>query len=293
MRARDIALIVLTVAIWGTNFVAIRWGLEEMPPFFLTALRFLLVLFPAIFFVPRPKTEAWKVFFIGLLVSFGQFTLVYLAMALGLPAGLASLLIQIQVAFTIILSFVIFHEKVSAIQLIGLIVAFFGFSFFFLDRSPTHQPILPILIVFVAALSWSFGNQIYKLVGDANRFAITIWSSLVPVVPLFVLSYIFEGEDVVGKLQNITMKGWLSVLFTAYFSTILAYSIWGYMMGKYKSILVMPWALTIPIFGFGSAAILLGEKITATEILAAALILSGLALCIFAPQWNNRRKAVI
>ncbi len=289
LSIRDLALIFITVFIWGTNFVAIRWGLDELPPFFFTAFRFSLVALPAIFLVPKPKTEWWKVVLLGCFVALGQFSLLFLAMALGLKAGLASLIMQAQVVFTIILSFFIFGERVSALQILGIVIAFAGFSLFFLDQSPLAAPIVPILVALAAAFSWACGNQVYKVVGDANRFHLTIWSSLVPIVPMFVASFFWEGGSL-DLVLNLSFKGWASVLFTAYLSTILAYSLWGILLGKFPSAIIVPFALTIPIFGFLSAWALLGERLSGVEMLASVVILVGLFITVMAKRL--RRLAI-
>lgn len=280
LSLRDFFLILIVVFIWGTNFVAIRWGLDDMPPMFFTSLRFFMVAFPAIFFIRPPKLEWWKTFGVGLLVCTGQFSLLFLAIELGLRAGLASLLMQAQVLFTIILSFVIFKERLSQIQIIGIILAFIGFGFFYWLRAEGGLSILPLLLALMAAFSWSCGNMIYKISGDANRFHLTIYAALVPVVPMLLLSFYIEDVRLVNTLQGITTKGWLSLAYNSYLSTILAYSLWASLLGRFPAGVITPFALLIPIFGMLAAWGLLGETISGLEAIASLLIGAGILISV-------------
>ncbi len=291
MRAIDVLLILLTVMIWGTNFVAIRWGLDEMPPLFFTGLRFLLVAFPAILFIPKPKASWSQIFWLGLFIGTLQFSLLFFAMAAGLPAGVASLIMQVQVVFTLMMSAWLFRERISWLQGAGIFLAFIGFAVLVRSDDPDMPGFIPILIALLGAFSWACGNLVYKTTQGSNRFHLTIYSALVAPVPMFVLSYLYESAQPLEILTVLSWRAWGSVFFTVVLSTIVAYGIWGTLLGKYPSILVTPWALTIPLFGFSSAAILLGEEVTPDDVIASVLILLGLGLCLLAPEIGKRWTA--
>lgn len=288
MPLRDYALILLTVFIWGTNFVAIRWGLDDMPPLFFTGLRFLLVGIPLVFFLPKPATSWWNIVLLGFFICTLQFSLLFIAIHLGLPAGLASLVMQIQVVFTLLLFSVFFHERVTILQFLGILLAFLGFGVLAFNMQLGAQSLWPYFIAITGAFAWSCGNVVYRLAGHANRFHLTIYAALVAPLPMFVLSYFLETPRPDLVLMNISARGWWSLVYNSLFSTIIAYGVWGTLLGKHKSILVAPWALTIPIFGLVSAAILLGEHIDHYEIIASSVILSGLALSILGPEFQKR-----
>ena len=280
MSLKDLGLILIVVFIWGTNFVAIRWGLDEMPPLFFTALRFCMVAFPAIFFIKPPNLAWWKTLAVGLFVCTGQFGLLFLAIELGLRAGLASLLMQIQVLFTIILSFTIFKERLVITQFFGILIAFTGFAIFYVLRAEGGLPIMPLILALLAAFSWSCGNMIYKIAGDANRFHLTIYAALVPIIPMLLLSLTFEHSNVFSLIGGITTKGWLSLAYNAYLSTIVAYGLWASLLGRFPAGIITPFALLIPIFGMLSAWVLLGETITGYETLASLLIGFGILISV-------------
>ena len=130
MRPADILAVILVTSIWGFNFVVVEWGLEGMPPFLMASVRFLLVVFPAIFFLPRPATSWLNIFLFGLFFGVIQFGLLFFAMAVGMSAGLASVVIQSQAFFTAGLSFLLFAERISGRRMTGILLAFIGIGNF-------------------------------------------------------------------------------------------------------------------------------------------------------------------
>src|SRR4051794_12819715 len=104
MTSRDRALAVLVPVIWGFNFVVIEWGMHDVPPLVFVALRFAAVVVPAVFLVPRPKASWRTVVLVGVFMSLGQFGFLYTSMDLGMPPGLAALVLQAQVLFTVLIA---------------------------------------------------------------------------------------------------------------------------------------------------------------------------------------------
>jgi O-acetylserine/cysteine efflux transporter len=101
MPRRHVILAFVVAVVWGVNFVVIHVGLRDFPPLLFAALRFTVVAFPAVLFVRRPAVPLRWVLGVGTFLSAGQFGLLFVAMDQGLPAGLASLVLQVQVLFTI------------------------------------------------------------------------------------------------------------------------------------------------------------------------------------------------
>ncbi len=113
MSRKDGVLALLVVVVWGLNFVVIKVGLHNMPPLMLAGLRFMLVAFPAIFFVARPKVPLNLLLGYGLTISFAQFAFLFCAINFGMPAGLASLVLQAQAFFTIVLGAFTFRGAIA------------------------------------------------------------------------------------------------------------------------------------------------------------------------------------
>jgi O-acetylserine/cysteine efflux transporter len=295
MSLRDLLLALAVVTVWGVNFVAIRWGVDEVPPLLLTALRFACAAVPAVFFIRRPKVG------LGILIAYGfaigvlQFGLLFAAIKLGMPAGLSSLVMQVQAFFTIGLAVAFLGERPGPFQLIGALVAFAGVGAIGLERLE-GAALVPLLMTIAAALFWGIGNIITKKAGQIDMLSFVVWSSLVPPVPLFLMSLWLEGPGALPQaLADITWLGGGSLLFIAYGSTLFGYGAWSVLLSRYPANVVAPFTLLVPIAGIGSAALLLGETISGIEIVGSVLVFAGLLLNGLGPRlwrgFRGRRRA--
>jgi O-acetylserine/cysteine efflux transporter len=279
MNLKSILLAFLVVLIWGVNFSVIKFGLEELPPILFSSLRFFIVAIPAIFFIPFPKTSIWNVLGVGVFLGVLKFSFLFIAMKADASAGISSLLLQAQVIFTIILSMLIFKEKISLYQFIGMLIAFTGFGLFFFTVN-TNITYLGLVLILSAAIFWSISNIIMKQVKGVNLLHFMVWVSLIPPLPLFVLSYIFESHEPLTILLNSSVKTWASLAFTGYISTLIAFAIWGWLLKNYNSSVVTPFALSIPVVGIIGSNILLDEQLNFIETIGTVLILFGLLISV-------------
>lgn len=284
MAPKDILLVLAVVVVWGVNFVAIRWGVDEVPPLLLTALRYVAAAVPAIFFINRPKVALGILVAYGFAVGVGQFSLLFTAIKLGMPAGLSSLVMQLQAFFTIALAVLFLGERPSPAQLIGALIAFAGIGVIAIERMG-GAGLWPFLMTIAAAACWGVANVITKKAGKIDMLAFVVWSSLVPPIPLYILSLIFEGPGAVPlALSQITWLGIGSLLFIGWLSTVFGYGAWSVLLGRYPASTVAPFTLLVPITGIGSAALLLGETISGYELAGSALVFAGLLLNVFGPR---------
>jgi O-acetylserine/cysteine efflux transporter len=289
MSPRDLLITIALVAVWGTNFVALKWSLVEIPPFLLAALRYTFTAFPAIFFIRRPNVP-WRFMllyatFVGIL----QFSFAYSGLKLGMPAGLSSVVVQTQVFFTFILAIWLLGERPGPIQIVGALVAFGGIGVIAIERlEPTA--LLPLVLMLCSAAAWGASNIITKKAGKIDMLGLVVWSALIPPIPMFILSLLFEGGFAVVPqvLGDLTWRGGLSTLYTAYLSTLFGYGVWAIMLGKYPANTVAPFTLLVPIFGIGASRLLLGETISAYEIAGSALVLAGMVVNVFGPRVLRR-----
>ena len=169
MNIKDIGWVLLVIVIWGANFTVIKIGLEEIPPVLFSALRFAIVAIPAVFFIPFPKTSIWNVLGVGIFLGVIKFSLLFISMDVGVSAGLASLLLQAQVVFTIVLSVILFKEEIKKNQLAGIIIAVFGFCLFFFSREG-NLTLLGLVLILFAALFWAISNLIMKKMKNHSTF---------------------------------------------------------------------------------------------------------------------------
>ncbi len=277
-------LAVLVVAVWGTNFVVIRHALQQLPPLLLGTLRFVFALLPAVLFLPRPAVPWRQLAAYGVLIGAGQFGLLFVAMRADITPGLASLVIQTQVFFTIGLSMWLHRERLRPAQVGALLLAAAGLGVIAL-HTDAHTTVTGVLLVMLAALSWAGGNLVAKAAGPVNLLAYVVWSSLFSVPPLLLLSLLIEGPALmVSSLQQAGWSTWLAVLWQAAGNTLFGYVAWAWLLARHPAATVVPLALLVPVFGIGASVLLLGEPLPAWKLWAAALVMGGLALNLLAPR---------
>jgi len=289
MKFKDIILVLLVILIWGANFTVIKIGLEEIPPVLFSALRFAIVAIPAVFFIPFPKTSIWNVIGVGVFLGVIKFSFLFTSMDVGVSAGLASLLLQAQVVFTIVLSVFIFKEEIKKNQFTGIVIAVFGFSMFFFSQEGSLT-ILGLVLILFAALFWAISNLIMKKMKNVDLLHFMVWVSLIPTLPLAILSYFMETNEPLSLLLDTSMQLWLAVLYTGFISTLLAFAIWGYLLKTYTAATVTPFALLIPVVGMLVSSIFLNEKLGLIEIIGSSTVMIGLIVCVLGNRFVNYFK---
>lgn len=296
MSVKDMLLALCVVVAWGVNFVVIKLGLQGMPPFLLAGLRFALVAFPAIFFVRRPAIPLrWLVVY-GITISFGQFAFLFLAIKLGMPAGLASLVLQAQAFFTILLGALLLAEKLRWNHIAGIIIATLGMFMLatagMKGQATAGITLTTMMLTLAAALSWGLGNITNKIIMRNRKvpiMSLVIWSALVPIGPFFTCAFLFEGKEaIVFSLLHITLQTVLALIYLAFVATIVGYAIWGNLLSRYETWRVAPLSLLVPVVGILSAALFLNETLSAQQMLGASVIIVGLLVNVFGGMVTQR-----
>lgn len=278
MRPAHIGLAVLVTALWGVNFVVIDVGLDHLPPLLFCALRFLVAAVPAIFFVGLPRVSWRWIVGVGLALGVAKFGLLFIGMREGMPAGLSSLVLQIQAVFTALFAAVVLAERPGRRRLLGMAVALTGIAVAAVDEG-TSGPLLGFVLVIAAAAFWGVSNVLTRKAAPPDPLSFMVWVSVVPVLPLLGLSLMFEGADPgMHALATLDWAGAGAIVYVAWGATVLGFGIWGFLLRTYDASAVAPFSLLVPVFGMSSAALLLGEGISPLRWLAAALLVGGVAL---------------
>jgi len=278
MRLRDMILAALTSVTWGFAFVTYPFGLESFSPLQLTALRFLLACL-LVFVVPRPKTSWRSIALIGLTLFAGQFLLLFYAFAWGMPAGLASVTQQMQVFFTILLAAIFLHEVPSPRQGIGLALALTGLTLIGLTTGTELAPIALVLAL-GAAFSWAIGNILVKREVNVAVFPLMVWCSLVPPLPALIMSSVFAEQPLTRAIAAASWPSIAAVVYLGIPATIMAYAIWGFLLQRYPTATVAPFALLSPCTGVLASALIIGEAPGPMRYAGMALIFAGLAVIL-------------
>lgn len=285
MKFHHILCAVFVAAIWGFNFIAVKIGLSEMPPFLYCAARFVVACLPLLCFIKKPEVSWAIIIGIGVSQGIAKFGFMFLGLHLGMSAGLSSLVLQSQAFFTITLAVLLLNDKIRTNQVIGMLIAFCGIA---LIGTTLHEDstLIGFLLILAAAISWAYCNILVKLAGNVNMFSLVVWTSLIPPIPMYVLSLIFEGPSALPQmLSQMTSLGWACLLFTACGSTWLGSTVWGILLRTYDASLVAPYSLLIPIFGLSFGHILLGENFTPLTYGACGLVFFGLIV----NQWGMQK----
>jgi O-acetylserine/cysteine efflux transporter len=274
------ALAVLVTVIWGVNFVVIDEGLRDLPPLLLTALRFLACA-PLALLVPRPTAKLRFVLGYGLVLGVVKFGLLFTAMASGMPAGLASLVLQLQALFSLGLASLLLGERPTRGQAAGALVATAGMGLLASGGTGGSVALTGMLMTIGAAAAWALANVVVRASGETRPLSMLVWSSLVPPLPLLALSTIVDGpHHVAHALSHLTVRALLAIGYVAYLSTLVGFGLWNRLIGTYSVSRVAPFSLLVPIFGLTAAWIALGEPLTWRLAGCALLVLAGLALVI-------------
>ncbi len=282
MPIRHILLAVLVTAIWGINFVVIKIGVGEIPPLLLASIRFSLTALPFVFFIPAPKCS-WKIVVgFGLALGVVKFGLIFTSVSLGMPAGLTSVVLQVQAFFTVFLAVILLKERPKTLQMIAGAIAVLGMIIIASYRS-TSADLLPFVLVILAAMAWAVANLLTAHAGKVNMLSFLVWSSLVSPIPLFILSLTFEGwGNIQTAMTSLTLTGIGAIAFLVYVSTTLAFGSWSWLISKYSASIVAPFSLLVPVFGLASAYYLIGETIALPEAIGSALLVLALGVNTFA-----------
>ncbi|WP_237249676.1 O-acetylserine/cysteine exporter, partial [Salmonella enterica] len=239
------------------------------------------------FFVARPKVPLTLLLGYGLTISFGQFAFLFCAIKFGMPAGLASLVLQAQAFFTMALGAFVFSERLQRKQLAGIALAIIGVLVLIeASLNGQHIAMSGFMLTLAAAFSWACGNIFNKKIMQHSPrpavMSLVVWSALIPILPFLLSSLLLEGADhITQSLITIDMTTILSLLYLAFVATILGYGIWGTLLGRYETWRVAPLSLLVPVVGLASAAVLLGETLTGMQLAGAVLIMAGLYINVF------------
>ncbi|HAT6977776.1 TPA: EamA family transporter [Legionella pneumophila] len=278
MPFAHLLLALLVVFVWGINFIFVKLSLEEFSPLLLCAVRFLLASVPAVFFIKPPAVPFKIIAGYGLIMFALQFALLFIGLRVGMTPGVASLLMQVQVFFSMFFAIIFLGEQPQIGQIIGALISFIGIGVVALHFDH-NVSLMGFLCILAAAASWGVGNLITKKIHSVNLIAVIVWSSFVACLPMFILSLVFEGPaSFVTTYEHVTWKGILSLLYIVYISTWVGYGVWNWLISRYPVGMVVPFTLLVPVVGILSSVFILGEPFYLWKLVAGLLVISGLCI---------------
>lgn len=279
MTAREKLLALSVAVLWGLNFPATAYALQHYPPMLAASLRFTLLAIPTLLFVPRPQIKLRWLIGTGIGLGVLQFAFLYVAMVAGMPAGLASVVLQSSAPFTVLLAGIFLHERLSRQQLIGVLIAVAGLSVIAWHRAQAAA-LLPVLLTLCGGLGWAIGNICSRQAKAPKPIQLTFWMSLIPPLPMLGLSLLFEGPHRIGQalgtaLTPAALPANLGMLYIVVCASILGYGIWNSLMARHPSSQVAPWSMLVPVVGVLSSWLAFDEVPAWAELLGGCLVVGG------------------
>jgi O-acetylserine/cysteine efflux transporter len=285
---RDRLLACLVAVCWGVNFPATALALEHFPPLFMVAVRFSLVALPALLLVPRPPVPLRWLIGVGLGIGTLQFAFLYLGMAAGMPSGLASLVLQASAPFTVLLAGVWLHERLSARQCAGVALAVVGLGVIAVHRAQTAAWV-PVVLTLCGALGWAVGNVCSRKAQAPNALHLTLWTAVVPPVPMLAIALVVEGPGRIGRSLSgaftvEALPAVLGLLYVVLIATLVGYSLWNGLLSRHPSNVVAPFSMLVPVVGVSVSWLAFGEVLDPIELLAGALVVFGVLFASRPPR---------
>lgn len=279
MLISHLLLALLVVVIWGVNFIFVKLALNDISPLFLCAFRFFLASVPAIFFMKRPLIPFQILASYGLIMFALQFGLIFVGMSSGMTAGMASLLMQVQIFFSMLFAAIVLKETPTLWQILGALVSFIGIGLVGLHLDDHSITWVGFLCVLAAAATWGVGNLITKKIKDVNMIALVVWGSFIAAFPMLILTYLFEGKElIIDSVHLISWTSVLSLLYIVYASTWVGYGLWNWLLSRHAVGTIVPFTLLIPIVGILSSILFLNESFELWKLISGIFVIGGLCI---------------
>lgn len=295
MTAKDALLAAAVIVIWGVNFFFMKLALNEISPMLLGVLRFICVALPAVFLVKKPPVKWRWLLAYGLTISFGQFSMMFTSLAIGMPTGLAALMVQTQVFFTVILASLLWQESVRPNQFVAMLVAVIGLVLIGVGQYQGQLPMLGLGLVILAAFSWACGNLVVKHIGKVNPISLVVWGNVLTIIPFAVVGLWLDGVGGMWQqLTNMSWKAWVGVAFLAYAASLIGYVCWGKLLADYPAAKVTPLALLVPVVSLIVAWLWLNESLNMWHWAGIMLMMLGLCIQVLGGKYFDQwlKKAV-
>ncbi len=272
-----------TYFIWGSTYLAIRFGIESFPPFLMAGTRFTvagLILYGVMRYLgaPHPNRQQWLgAGAVGILLpALGNGTVCYVQQTVS--SSVAALAIATAPIWMAIFSSIWGH-KITAKEWLGIAVGLLGIGLLNLGGS-LHGNLGSALLLIFAAATWSFGSVWSKHLAMPSGFMASSAQMLVGGVALLLLSAA-QGETWPAQISG---KSWAAMLFLVVLGSLVAYSAYQYLLKTVRPLVASSNTFVNPVVAFVLGIVFANEHVTGTELMALAVILIGVFLVLSTPN---------
>ena len=274
MKLMHIMMAIFVPFIWGTGFVVAKGAINEFPPILLMAFRFLVTSLVLVWFVKPPIGRLKALFFIAIVASAIQYSFTFTGLK-GLDAGFASLIVQLEVPFLVILGVILLGEKPSIKKWIGIFIAFSGVGLL-VGKVEFGNAWLSVSLVVLGAFTWAIGQILVRKLNHIDGLTTTAWVAVFATPQLFLMSFLFENNQM-DSMLNASMSIWWAVLYLGLIMTALGYYFWYTLIRTYQVEKVAPFLLLLPVFSLAGGVIFLGEELSFMKVIGGFVVILGVA----------------
>ncbi len=285
MSIRDVFLAILVAFLWGSNYVGLKFNLEEIPAFLSVSMRFLLTAIILIPFIPKPKISFKELYKVSITYGIFYVAFVYYGVGLGVNPGLAVIIAQLVAPFSVIVARLVLKEKLDLASILGICLSFVGVIIAVSNTTHFNGNYFALAIVILAALGNAVFNIQSKELKDVPALSLYCWANLIAVPHSLLISYFLEGNPFL-LLEKATSVFWISSFYVVA-SSVFFLTLWIHLLQKYPIHEVMPYNLLVPIFGVSLSVWLLHENLTWH------LVVGGLVTAIGVYISHIKRKVVL
>ena len=283
MGFRDFLLLFMVCFVWGLNIVVTRWVVFDaaVPPIFFAGLRFLGV---AILLIPflRPLPKDLKMLcLISFFIGSGHFALLFIGLA-NAEASAASIVMQLGVPFSTLMSMAFLGEKVGWRRGLGIMLAFAGILLIAIDPK-SFSVSFGLLYIAGAAFIGSVGGILMKRMTPISAMQMQVWIGMFSFAPLFAVSALLEQSQWTTYIAG-SWSLWMATAFAVIGVSIFGHGAFYHLIKKYDISLLSPLTLMTPVWGVVLSILLLKDAITAQLILGSVISLGGVFVIAVRPN---------
>ena len=268
--------------LWGLGFVFAKGAINHFPPILLMAFRFSLTALVLVWFTPLPFGKFFQLFKIAIVAAAIQYSLTFTGVK-GLEAGLASIIVQLEVPFLVILGALLLREKPGYKKWIGIAISFVGVATMS-QQDELSGSFISIALVLGGCFAWALGQVMIRKLKDVSGMQVTAWIAVFAAPQLFFMSAIFEDGQV-EAIRNANPLVWWTVLYLGLIMTCLGYYFWNTLIRHHDVSKVAPFLLLLPVFSVLGGNLFLGETITLEKFYGGATILLGIGVIVLNPKF--------
>lgn len=266
---------VMVAVIWGSGFLFAKVAIEHFPPILLMALRFTVTALVLVWFVPIPRQQLGRLFWIALIGAAIQYSLTFTGLK-HIYASTAIIVIQLEVPFAVLLAVAFLKDRVDIIKITGMALAFVGVVI--IAGEPHLQgDLFWVLMVAGGAFTWAIGQVMIKSLGPVGGFTLIAWIAVFAAPQLYVASWLVEGQQF-EAVRTATWVVWAVVAYLGVIMTAVGYAMWYHLLGKYPVYQVAPFLLLLPVTTVLGGVLLLDEALTIRLIAGGLLAIGGVAI---------------